>query len=225
MIMEEYIITEKAFETSIIENLKKYGYPQESIITEYPISKNYRADIVVVDIKTQIPVLLMEVKVLRHTDKSVEFRIYEQLKKYYSEFNTPLKAIGAIFDMREEKVRYTDYTDAIKEHHYEQKVDNYSLPTYKELINGANQKVIKQKEIKQENNINILKRLCRYILPSICILILLLDAFGIYTLSTHRLIVIGIGLALPLVPCFKEISIGEVSLKREIEKQNEEESE
>ena len=149
MIMEEYIITEKAFETSIIENLKKYGYPQESIITEYPISKNYRADIVVVDIKTQIPVLLMEVKVLRHTDKGVEFRIYEQLKKYYSEFNTPLKAIGAIFDMREEKVRYTDYTDAIKEHHYEQKVDNYSLPTYKELINGANQKVIKQKEIKK----------------------------------------------------------------------------
>lgn len=111
MIMEEYIITEKAFETSIIENLKKYGYPQESIITEYPISKNYRADIVVVDIKTQIPVLLMEVKVLRHTDKGVEFRIYEQLKKYYSEFNTPLKAIGAIFDMREEKVRYTDYTE------------------------------------------------------------------------------------------------------------------
>ena len=222
--MDEFIINEKAFETSIIENLKKYGYPQESIITEYPISKNYRADIVVVDTKTQIPVMLIEVKVLHHIDKTVEFRLYEQLKKYYGEFNTPLKAIGAIFNKQDGKVRYTDYTDAIKEHHYEQKVDNYSLPTYKELINGANQKVIKQKEIKQENNINILKRLCWYILPPICILILLLDAFGVYTLSTHRLILMGIGIALPLVPCFKEISIGEVSLKREIEKQSEEES-
>ncbi|MBQ7120008.1 MAG: type I restriction enzyme HsdR N-terminal domain-containing protein [Oscillospiraceae bacterium] len=222
--MEEFILNEKAFETSIIENLKKCGYPQESIIAEYPISKNYRADIVVVDTKTQIPVMLIEVKVLHHIDKTVEFRLYEQLKKYYGEFNTPLKAIGAIFNKQDGKVRYTDYTDAIKEHHYEQKVDNYSLPTYKELINGANQKVIKQKEIKQENNINILKRLCWYILPPICILILLLDAFGVYTLSTHRLILMGIGIALPLVPCFKEISIGEVSLKREIEKQSEEES-
>lgn len=221
MIMDEFIINEKAFETSIVENLKKYGYPQESIITEYPISKNYRADIVVIDTKTQIPVVLIEVKVLHHIDRAVEFRLYEQLKKYYGEFNTPLKAIGAIFSKQDGKVRYTDYTDAIKEHHYEQKVDNYSLPTYKELINGANQKVIKQKEIKQENNINILKRLCWYILPPICILILLLDAFGFYTLSTHRLIVMGIAIALPLVPCFKEISIGEVSLKREIEKQSE----
>lgn len=211
-------------EKLVFEKLLSCGYPKESIIIEYPISKNYRADIVVVDIKTHIPVMLIEVKALHHIDENIKFRLYEQLKKYYSEFKTPLKAIGAIFSMHEGKFRYTDYTDAIKEKHYEQKVDNYSFPTYKELIIGANQKVIKQKEIKQENNINILKRLCWYILPPICLLILLLDAFDVYTLSTHRLILMGIGIASPLVPCFKEISIGEVSLKREIEKQNEEES-
>ncbi len=211
-------------ESLVIEKLISCGYPKESIITEYPISRTCRADIVVVDVETHIPVMFIEVKASHHMDGTIENIMYEQLKRYYSEFNTPLKAIGAFYDMSEGKFRFVDFTDIIKEQNYGQKVDNYSFPTYKELINGAKQKIIKQKEIKQENNINILKRLCWCILPPIGVLILILDAFGIYTLSSHRLIVIGIGMALPLIPCFKEINVGEISLKREIEKQGEEES-
>lgn len=37
-----------------------------------------------------------------------------------------------------------------------------------------------------------------------------------------RLCVVGAGVALTLVPCFKEIKIGEISLVNEIEKQKEE---
>ena len=49
-----------------------------------------------------------------------------------------------------------------------------------------------------------------------------MDAFEIYTFSALRLIVIGAGAAIILLPCFKEIKIGEVLLKKEIEKEKRE---
>lgn len=213
--------TERETESLVVEKLISCGYPKESIIAEYPISKTCRADIVVVDVKTQIPVMLIEVKASHYTNRDIESIMYEQLKRYYSEFNIPLKVVGAYFDMHEGKFRYIDFTDAIKAQDYGQKVDNYLFPTYKELINGAKQKIIKQKEIKQQSSINVLKILCWCILPLICVLALILDAFAIYTFSNHRLIVMGIGMGLTLIPCFKEISVGEISLKREIEEQDE----
>ena len=56
----------------------------------------------------------------------------------------------------------------------------------------------------------------------ICVILIVLDALGIYTFSVLRLCVVGAGVALTLVPCFKEIKIGEISLVNEIEKQKEE---
>jgi len=84
------------------------------------------------------------------------------------------------------------------------------------------QKSINQKQQKQEHNITVLKILCWRILPVICIALVLLDAFEIYTLSLLRLITIGAGVIALLIPCFKEIKIGEISLRNEIEKQKEE---
>ena len=101
-------------------------------------------------------------------------------------------------------------------------VNNYELPAYQTLTLGAKRKSIKQKEEKQTKNLNVLKLLCWIILPIICVGLLLLDAFEIYTFSALRLIVIGAGAAIILLPCFKEIKIGEVLLKKEIEKEKRE---
>ena len=64
--------------------------------------------------------------------------------------------------------------------------------------------------------------LCWGVFPFVCLTLILLDAFGVYTLSTLRLITVGAGAIATLIPCFKEIKIGEISLKHQIEKQKEE---
>ena len=56
----------------------------------------------------------------------------------------------------------------------------------------------------------------------VCLALVLLDAFEVYTLSSLRLITIGAGAVVSLIPCFKEIKIGEITLKNIIEKQKEE---
>ena len=67
--------------------------------------------------------------------------------------------------------------------------------------------------------------LCWAVFPTVCLALILLDAFGVYTLSTLRLITVGAGAIAALIPCFKEIKIGEISLKHQIEKQKEENEE
>ena len=113
-------------------------------------------------------------------------------------------------------------TESPKEDNFDRAVNDYSLPPYEILTIGARQKAINQQKEKQKRNITVLKVLCWGILPLVCLALVLLDAFGIYTFSTLRLVAIGAGAVITLIPCFKEIKIGEISLKNQIEKQKEE---
>lgn len=211
-----------AFESMVVSKLLEAGYPKESVIIEYPVSEKYRTDIAVIDDSARQPVMIIEVKAVFNPNsrQNLERKAYDMLKAGYQGNNIPVKYVGAIVTATEETVNFIDYTEAIKENEYTQKIDNYTLPSYDELTNGAKQKVIIKEKQKQKKRIGNLKRLCWFILPPICGLILLMDALGLYTISNQRLILFGMCVALPLIPCFKEISIGEISLKKEIEKQN-----
>lgn len=58
-----------------------------------------------------------------------------------------------------------------------------------------------------------LKRVCWIILPIALIALLILDATGIYTFTAERLLVLGVGLLIILLPFFSEISVKDVSVK------------
>ena len=68
----------------------------------------------------------------------------------------------------------------------------------------------------------MLKVICWAVLPAVGLALVLLDAFEIYTLSSLRLITVAAGAVAILIPCFKEIKIGEIHLNNQIEKQKEE---
>lgn len=210
-------------ESIVVEELLSIGYPRNSIIMEGQLEARKIVDFVIVDTETWLPLMMIEVKSCNvRTSSIVEQNAFKDLKKYYDN-NIPVKAVAAIVNRDEQKLKFIDFTEAVKENDFARKVDDYLLPEYEDLTIGAKQKVIKEKEIKQEKNINVLKRLCWKILPPIGGAILLLDALGIYTLSVLRLIVIGVIASITLIPCFKEITIGQVSLKQlaeELEIQN-----
>ncbi len=56
---------------------------------------------------------------------------------------------------------------------------------------------------------------CWGIVPFILVALLILDAMGIYPFNTERLIVIGVCVIVMLFPFFSEITIKNVSIKKD----------
>ena len=211
------------YESIVMDELLAHGYPKESIVLEGQVDTRRFVDFIINDIDTGLPMMMIEMKSCgERTQTAVRQLAFDSLKRYYNKNASPIKAVAAILDREKKKLEFIDYTEAVKEDNFDRAVNDYSLPPYDILTIGARQKAINQQKEKQKRNITVLKVLCWGILPLVCLALVLLDAFGIYTFSTLRLIAIGAGAVITLIPCFKEIKIGEISLKNQIEKQKEE---
>ena len=57
--------------------------------------------------------------------------------------------------------------------------------------------------------------ICWILIPLATIVFLVLDGLGFYPFNTQRLIVIGVCITVILVPFFSEITITDISLKKE----------
>lgn len=59
-----------------------------------------------------------------------------------------------------------------------------------------------------------LKRICWCMIPMAFLLLLYADATGVYVFTTERLLVLGAGMLIILLPCFSEISIKDLTVRR-----------
>lgn len=210
-------------ENTVMEAIIGNGYPKESVVLEGQIDTRRFVDFIINDVDTGLPLMIIEVKSCgERTQKSVRKLAYDSLKRDYDKMAFPVKAVAAILDRDKGLLEFIDFTEAVKENDFNRAIDNYNLPRYKILKTGARQKAIHKEKEDQKQRITILKLLCWLALPLVCVSLVVLDALGIYTLSNLRLITVGAGAAVALIPCFKEIKIGEISLKNQIEKQREE---
>ena len=53
------------------------------------------------------------------------------------------------------------------------------------------------------------------LVPAAAVCLLVLDAVGIYIFNTERLLVLGIGLMIILLPCFSEVTIKDFTVRRD----------
>lgn len=60
-----------------------------------------------------------------------------------------------------------------------------------------------------------LKALCWGILPAAIVAVLILDGLGVYSFSTERLVVLGAALLVVLLPFFSEVTVKNISIKRD----------
>ncbi len=209
-------------ERIVYDALIRRGYPKGSIVVEGKIDSKRYVDFVINDIETGLPMMVIAVKTgSERTLEAVKKLSFESLKRSCSGYSLPIKAVAAILNKVEQKLEFIDFTEAIRENDYTHMTSAYVLPEYEILIIGAKQKLVQQREAKNEKSINMLRRLCWRIWPVVVLVFILLDAFGVYTFSTLRLIVLGAGVVITLIPCYKEITIGELSLKCAIEQQKE----
>ena len=209
------------YEKVVMDALLSYGYPEESIVLEGKLDTRRYVDFIISDIRTGLPLMIIEVKAYsKRTETAVRQLAYSALKNSYEKSSTPIKAIAAVINREVGELEFIDFTEAIKDDNFEQAINDYKLPPYELLTVGARQKAITKEKEKQKKKIAALKWLCWGIFPLICLSLILLDAFDIYKLSSLRLTTIGVGAAVTLIPCFKEIKIGEITLKNMIESED-----
>ena len=72
-----------------------------------------------------------------------------------------------------------------------------------------------RKAIKIKKNRKLLRYICWIIVPVIITALILLDGLSIYEFNTERLIVLGIGLVVILLPFFSEITVKNFTVKRD----------
>ena len=203
-------------ESKVVDVLRALGYPKESIVLEGQISSSRYVDFVITDIDSSLPLMMIEMKACNGWNKlRARQAAFETLKRAYDTGNSPIKAVAAILDRETEQLEFIDYTEAVKENDFNRAIDNYTLPSYEILKIGARQKAINKDVERQRESINGLKVICWIILPIVCVAMIMLDAFQIYTFSTLRLITIGAGAVATLLPCYKEIKIWEIHLKNQ----------
>ena len=71
------------------------------------------------------------------------------------------------------------------------------------------------KRRKKRKRLNPPYLICWAIIPIIIMVALVLDGLGLYRFTSERLLVIGAGVIVMLVPFFNEIKVKDVSLKKE----------
>ena len=207
----------------VYDALIQRGYPKNSIVIEGKLDSRRYVDFVINDTSTGLPMMMIEVKTgSERTLDAVKKLSFESLKRNYEGYDLPIKAVAAILNKMDRRLEFIDFTEAIKENNFDRLVEDYILPEYEILIIGAKQKAVQKQEAKNKKSINTLRWLCWLVWPLLGLGLILLDAFDVYSLSTLRLIVIGVIVVITLVPCFKEITVGEISLKNAIEHKKEE---
>lgn len=202
-------ITERELERLVIEELKRIGYPSETIVPEWK-NKNNRIDIVVMDQDTQIPLMIIECKSVPNSH-SMDAAA-NQLRRYMDALDYPVRAYAA-FHGTNGKVEFYDFTKKINKYKVPiSECGPTDLPSYEEIRTGAESKYINAQKKQKRRYINGLKIFCWGFIPIFIVAFFILDAFSLYPLTTERLILLGILILSLLLPFFGEIKVGEVTL-------------
>lgn len=211
--MELYKNTEDAF----INYLKRHGYPDESILLEWGTPK-CAIDIAVLADDRVTPIAIFEIKG-KKTPNTIRTGI-AHLKRAANAFDitAPCSLVfGTDSALGFEVVDVTEYvynSDEVD-------ISDIMAPnplrepvSYNNLQAGSTSKNISRSIKKKQEKIDHIKWFCWLIFPLIALALLLLDAFGVYQITTLRLTVVGAAAILVLIPFFSEVSLKDFTFKR-----------
>lgn len=207
-------LMEKQLELLVVERLKQLGYPDEAIATQWK-TKNYRIDIIVFDNVTNIPLMIIECKRLNNTH-SLE-AVGNQLRIYSDSLDYAVRTYAAV-RAEEDSFEFYDFTERLKDPSIPiSQCGPTSIPAYETIKTGAKSKFIDSQKKKKRKYITGLRVVCWGVIPSLTVGLGALDAIGIYSLTTERLILLGILLLSLLLPFFGEVKVGELTLSHKKE--------
>ncbi|MDR0319934.1 MAG: hypothetical protein LBI28_00385 [Treponema sp.] len=197
--------TELDMENKFIEYLLKKNYPKESIAVDYNVGKNCRVDIAIIDPNKNVPVQLFELK--KRKSKEIIFIGKEKLQKYRSFLGEKTIPAYLVFPKNDaphfEIINIDD--DELKTDINVDENKNIILNYYAQLNARINENidVIKEKEKKV---IDIFK-IESWIIGIAVLVIGVLSKIGLFTLDAKDLSLLGVAIALFLIPYAGKLKI------------------
>lgn len=206
---EDTMELEKDVILKLINYLKEHGYPENSFALEYRIpGTNYRADLVVIDPKTNIPLMMFELK----SRKNKEFisRGRDQLNKYLS--SLPDNSIPAYLVFPKES---EPFFEIINVHKPDDDTDRNDISNFnfKAIRTSVLSEKAKKAEDKKKAEIdNFLK--VSWLLAFLVLILLVIKKLANFTLDTVDITLIGSILALILIPFASKIKFLGIEFER-----------
>lgn len=202
-------------ENDLIESLKEYlikhGYPEKSIILEYPLGK-YRADLVVVDLETNVPMQLFELKNYRN-QKVIDIGKH-QLEKFLGEARKINADIISYLVFPSNKY---PYFEAISFDSLEKNTNiNFDYNNQINRSRSLNLEIIKTRKAEAVDD---LKEKINGLLIFVVILFIL-DIFHVIEITTIRFYILIMISVLCILPNYEEIKIFNLELKKHSAKKN-----
>lgn len=208
---------EKDVMIRFIEYLKEHGYPQNSLATEYRIGEKYRADLVVIDPITSIPIMIFELK-SRKSQQLIE-RGKEQLRMYLKEL--PDSTIPAYLVFPKENPPYFEVL-RINSNEY----NNDELETIESIDYGSQRiarlsEKAKDVEMKKKDVMDKFQWIAWVLAFLIAVLLIFKKVFA-FSLDTVDLTLIGGVVGLVMIPFASKIKFIGIEFERLNKAKNEE---
>lgn len=196
-----------------VDFLKERGYPESAIIVDYPVGRNYHADVAILGQEKNRPIQIFELKT-RRFERSIQAGI-STLKKSRSFLGDGYVPAYIIFS--EEKAQYLELIDLDNPKEVivlngENKKE-YSIFDYKSL---DNKKILKDKQIEEQKKKKTVD-LFRWISWSLGILVFILIGCSIYgclQIDSNDLILIAYLIGLAWAPFVSTLEISGLGFKR-----------
>ena len=207
----------KNTEDTLINYLKRHGYPDESISLEWG-TPQCAIDIAVLANDLVTPIAVYEIKG-RKTPDAIQKGI-AQLKRAVLFFDITASCslvFGTDSGIGFEVVEVTEnvYNDEPIDMPAIMASEPPRKPvSYENLQAGAASKAVIKRQQRKQRKIDRIKWFCWLVFPIVAIALLVLDAFSIYQITVLRLVTVGAAAVIVLIPFFSEISLKDVSFKR-----------
>ena len=223
-------MTEHEFIKKVKDFLHSKGVKSTNIICEYsPKGEHCHFDLAIISKKFDIPIAVIEIKIA--TSSSAYLYTTKSLEKLRSIYNAEIPCYVIIMQEDIGVLDIVDATDYVYKRtlpgEFPKSINPENFPTYTELLRRF--KILNEISIANETKKkqNSFKWVCWVILPIVIVVILLMDKYNFYPLSTYRLIIWGGLGVIILLPFFKEITVGSMfyikrdEAEEEKEKKNE----
>ena len=205
-------------EKLLVKKLMEKGVPGDAMIFEWRRKAGEQPlDLVVMAKDYNTPVSIFEIK---HSKTSLTIdKGINQLKTAAQTIGRPIVLCYLVFPKDSDNIEIFDVTDAVyngvhyKHEKFYDSLFSCDIVTYEEMQKGFELRNLVNNVHKRDETVIFLKRLCFWIIPLYCLLVLILDGLGFFHITYERLWVHGGIVVMTLLPFFKEISLGPVIAK------------
>jgi hypothetical protein len=196
---------------AVRDRLKLADFPQEYIVRDWSVGRKYRADMALLDPVSRAPVAVIELR--KDLDEDSIRTARKELESFADAIGNPgvRQYIGTLErgTVRLFKVP-REVAAATKEDLIPAK-----LPAFDHLVSTARAAMVSDKRVQHRERGDLFKWVC-WAMALLVVAVLVVDAFGWYTLNEARLALIGAAAALVVIPFASRLKMLGVEFERSL---------